>query len=317
MTSMNVDTSMTNEQILSNAASLQAQAAIGIIPEQESKIIDYESSTDGQASCSKSNEQVLVHPPPNGMCTDDDVLMIDEDGAVSMSSPKNVVREPISNVNTGLSQSDLSVSSSGGSNRAYSYGTQEPYSIDTQNYQSQHIHAAEVIDRMESPDPVTIINELEHVNQILDAIAPVSNANDNNQIEALPMENTNEILVPSTAFNAGDAIITSTLNHTIQIDVNDIYTAKVQQNGIKTFDLSKADVNGKVNGEHTNGLNGNSHLIEESNDFDSLMNLPAPPPPSCDEKLHDVNALENNNLDALPPPPPELVPAVGSINVES
>lgn len=317
---MNVDTSMTNEQILSNAASLQAQAAIGIIPEQDSKIIDYESSTDGQASCSKSNEQVLVHPPPNGMCTDDDVLMIDEDGAVSMSSPTLIQHEPIasiSNVNTGLSQSDLSVSSSGGSNRAYSYGTQEPYSIDTQNYQSQQIHAAEVIERSVSPEPVTIKNELELVNQIVDSIAPASNVNVGNKIEAPPMENTNEILVPPTEFNAGETIIANALNHTIQIDANDIYTAKVQQNGIKTFDLSKADVNGKVNGEHTNGLNGNGHLNEESNDFDSLMNLPAPPPPSCDEKLLDATALENNNLDALPPPPPELVPVVGPINVES
>lgn len=88
-----------------------------------------------------NNEEVLVHPPPNGMCADEDVLAVDEDGAVSMSSPKlnesNAAKKAIAgSTNTGLSQSDLSVSSSTGSNQGYCYGAQEPYSIEAKGYQS-------------------------------------------------------------------------------------------------------------------------------------------------------------------------------------
>lgn len=87
-----------------------------------------------------NNEEVLVHPPPNGMCTDDDILVVDE-GAVLMSSPKigekNASKKSISgSANTGLSQSDLSVSSSTGSNQGYCYGSQESYTVEAKGYQS-------------------------------------------------------------------------------------------------------------------------------------------------------------------------------------
>lgn len=311
MSNINVDTAMTNEQILSNAASLQAQAAIAAYSHQ-----DYESSTDGHASCSKSNEQVLVHPPPNGMCNDDDVIMIDEDGTVSISSPKFNAPEPIasiSNANTGLSQSDLSVSSSAGSNQAYSYGTQQPYSIDTQSYQppSHIVHAADVIALNALPDSAPAINDANHVNRIVD-IEMLPNGKNDWKIGSADNANANEeLVVPPAEFDGVDTLGESTVP---VIDAND-NTDKVQQNGIKTFELAKLDVNGKTNGDHTNGFNGNGHLNDESNEFDSLMNLPAPPPPStCEEKL---TALENNNMDALPPPPPELVPVIEAINVES
>lgn len=315
MTNIAIDTDMTNEQILSNAASLEAQAAIGVIPEQDFKAIDYESSTDGQTSCTKSNEQVLVHPPPNGMCADDDVLMIDEDGAVSIASPKftvAAVAEPmpsISKANTGLSQSDLSVSSSGGSNQAYCYGTQQPYSIDTHNYPAHDVEVIEPSASAQHSISIAATNETGHVNLVAD-VEQRSNVNDVNQIESLPTENANEVLVPPPGFNEAPA-----QDKIIPIDANTVVAEKLQQNGIKTFELTGNGVGGKINGTHTNGFNGNGHdhLADESNEFDSLMNLPAPPPPStCDDKLTDVTAL-----DALPPPPPELVPIAEAINVES
>lgn len=311
LTNINVETSMTNEQILSNAASLQAQAAVGAI----SRCQNYESS-HSQASGSKSNEQVLVHPPPNGMCADDDVIMIDEDGTVSISSPKLNGIAPIASIshaNTGLSQSDLSVSSSGGSNQAYSYGTQQPYSIDTQSYQppqTQIVHAADVIELNTLPNSAIVINNAEPVDQIVD-IEMMPNGKGDSTIESVT--NTNEeLVVPPPEFDGSDAFVRST--SPVKIDAN-ANTDKVQQNGIKSFELAKIDVNGKTNGDHTNGFNGNGHLNDESNEFDSLMNLPAPPPPStCEEKL---TALDSNNMDVLPPPPPELVPVIEAINVES
>lgn len=318
LSSIAIDTAMTNEQILSNAASLEAQAAIAGLPTHDFKASGYESSTDGHASCSKSNEQVLVHQPPNGMCADDDVLMIDEDGAVSIASPKFAVAaavEPtagISKANTGLSQSDLSVSSSGGSNQAYCYGTQHPYSIDTHGYPSNASHAVDVVEQNALAEPSiseTTTNDTGHVSRPTD-VEQRSNVNDDGQIGALPADNPIDVLVPPPGFDA-----LPTTDKINPVDAIAVVTEKCQQNGIKAFDLTENGVCGRMNGGHTNGFNGNGHhhLADESNEFDSLMNLPAPPPPSaCDDKLSDVTTL-----DALPPPPPELVPIAEAINVES
>lgn len=319
---------MTTEQIFSNAVSLQAQqSAIVEMPEEQMKTIDYESSNDGidHASCSKSNEQVLVHPPPNGICNDDDILIIDEDGSVSMSSPKfngnnynNNVCDP-TNVNTGLSQSDLSVSSSDGSNRAYCYGTQEPYTVDTQGYQSlsPHLHTIQVEQINITPEPITVISDnVEHANQINENDSQSIVIDDFN-VEPLPIDsvNENENNVAPLAIIDNAITIKMALKTNIEIENGNIQqTETIHQNGFK----SNVILNGKLNGEHKNGFNGNDISIDDSNEFDSLINLPAPP--ICDDikQFTDVTALDNNNMDSLPPPPPECTfTAAEPINVES
>lgn len=292
---------------------LQGHSTIVEVPEEQVKTIDYASSNgNDNNACLKSNEEVLVHQPPNGMCNDDDddVLMIDEDGAVSMSSPKlngnndrNIEALPL-NVNTGLSQSDLSISSSGGSNRAYCYGAQEIYTVEAKGYQSSSPHrSTPQIDRAPTPEPITVISDTEHCNELNANDIPPIAAPDEFNIDPLPIDGLNENIIPT--FDNSDTIVTKALKINAEFENGNVEQEQpiehVQQNGIKT------EINGKINGNHQNGFNGNDHLIgDESNEYDSLMNLPAPP--LC-EDIKQFTQMDNGNMDTLPPPPPELVTA--------
>lgn len=342
----------------------QTQATIVEVSEDQPKSVDYASSNDGNVpSCTRSNEKVLVHPPPNGM--EEDVLMIDEDGAVSMASPKHnahgalegacggVAIDASNGVNTGLSQSDLSVSSSGGSNR-YSYGQQEAYTIAVKSNQPalslspgkgcapialvEQMEPLELmLDQIDSiepiepgiptPEPITVISDTEHESQINEhtlnnnstfkpePIQPIDIINEN-QISATPGDGC--ALKKAMKLNAelenGNANANNN-NNDIDPQLYAHQQQHQQQNGFKTQSIT----NGKLNGDLKIGFNGNEHLMDDSSDFDSLMNLPAPP--SCDDikQFNDITALDNGNMDSLPPPPPEILPATtaGTINVGS
>lgn len=350
----------------------QTQPTIVEVAEDQPKSVDYASSNDGNApSCTRSNEKVLVHPPPR---MEEDVLMIDEDGAVSMASPKHnggtldgacggIATDGggSSSVNTGLSQSDLSVSSSGGSNR-YSYGQQESYAVAMKAHPTTVspnkgiapialVEQMELMDQIDSiepesiepgiptPEPITVISdteheyEHEHESQINENGSP-EHALDNNstfkpeQIQTIDIINENQI---STTKDNG-CILTKALKMNAEIENgngngnansngNDpqLYEQNHhQQNGFKSQSITNITTNGKQNGDLKNGFNGNEHLMDDSSDFDSLMNLPAPP--TCDEikQFNDITTLDNGNMDSLPPPPPEILPATaGPINVGS
>lgn len=90
-----------------------------------------------------NNEEIQVHQPPQGIA-DDEILNIDDDGVISMTSRHlngdDSMRPICGSTNTGLSQSDLSISDSCGSNQGYSYGSQQPYTIESQGYQSSSPH---------------------------------------------------------------------------------------------------------------------------------------------------------------------------------
>lgn len=290
---------------------LQGQTTIVEVPEEHIKTVDYASLNDGINGCMKSDEEVLVHPPPNGMCTDDDVLMIDEDGAVSMSSPKHNGNDaPIATINTGLSQSDLSISSSDGSNRAYCYGAQDTYTVETKNYQSPTPHQrTPQTDRITTPEPITVISDGDHTNECNDNLPTT----DEFIAEPLPIDDLNENVLISAVDNDAN-VIKKTIKNTVTVteceNGNEQYIEHTQLNG-KTDSIAVTEINGKLNGKHENGFNGNGngneHLIEESSEYDSLINLPAPPP--CDDFKTFNTQMENGNLDSLPPPPPELVSA--------
>lgn len=341
----------------------QTQATIVEVAEDQPKSVDYASSNDGNVpSCTRSNEKVLVHPPPNGM--EEDVLMIDEDGAVSMASPKHNggtivdgacggnTTDGSNSVNTGLSQSDLSVSSSGGSNR-YCYGQQESYAVAVKAHQTQVspnngiapialVEQMELMDQIDSiepesieagiptPEPITVISDTEHESQINENGSP-EHALDNNstfkpeQIQTIDIINENQIsttdngciLAKALKINAenGNGNANSNGNNDPQLYEQNNHH---QQNGFKSQSITNITSNGKPNGDLKNGFNGNEHLMDDSSDFDSLMNLPAPP--SCDEikQFNDITTLDNGNMDSLPPPPPEILPATaGPINVGS
>lgn len=267
--------------------------------------IDYSSSHEGNVSCQRSNEKVLVHPRPNNLCLEgEDVLMIGEDGAVSMSSPKhNGLDEACADVstgkiNTGLSQSDLSISSSEGSNRAYCYGAQEAYTVVAKGYQSPRITA--LID-VTAPEPIKIID---------DNISPETDGNDTLKVQAKDTGN------QTPTIEIGNILPSSVNTHT-QVETDNSNgndpNPELKQNGFKLE--SSITTNSQINGNFENGINGNDHSAEDLND---IMNLPAPP--TCDEikQLSGISGtIDNGNMDSLPPPPPELLPFPGPINVES
>lgn len=262
------------------------------------------------SSVSKGNEEVLVHPPPTN--ADDDVLTVDEDGAVSMSSPKlnGNSQEQNGQINTGLSQSDLSISSSTNSNQGYCYGSQKDYTVESKGYQSTSPHhnhieiiATPYVDskpvitaaifKQESVDPVAIIDPIPNTTKSgSQAIGQVEPA----QLTVEPTEQQTDQL---TEQSNKDEALPEKLSKLENGSVPGMIECSPKENG-------KCD---KV--DETRATD------EETGDFDSLINLPAPP--TCDEikQLNDITSLEGNTLDSLPPPPPEVIVEVTTINGQS
>lgn len=268
-----------------------------------------------------NNEEVLVHQPPNGMRYDDDVLMVDEDGAVSMSSPKLNGNGPhgderaiIGNANTGLSQSDLSISSSTGSNHGYSYGNQQPYTVDGKVYPNDSprfdTHA---VNATKHSNPINETasathNQIDCINSkpvITDAIYKTDKRI---SAETTLDDEANIVLDEIENDEFVDTIPLTEIPAPVGFGSNDNYHVtnkmSIQENGFPKQLETIPETNGKY---HADDVNDNGTNGIESNDFDSLVNLPAPP--SCDEIIHMTdcsNGLDNGNLDSLPPPPPEI-----------
>lgn len=279
---------------------------------QSDDSIDFIEASSSGTHAPMNNEEVLVHQPPNGFYIDDDVLMVDEDGAVSMSSPKlngNIIHDDkndFDNAQTGLSQSDLSISSSTGSNPGYSYGNQQPYMVDTNGYHSNSPRFTDKINSETKSKSIymkdTITNDVNHTKPIITAaiyktdLSPTDVLNDSNvDIEMNSIEEKNS--------DNEDQISVTEIPAPIEFNTNEnIYkTCKtINENGFTTGLVTIPEINGK---NHSDDINDNE--TSDINDFDSLINLPAPP--TCDEikHLNDIT-LENGNLDSLPPPPPEV-----------
>lgn len=290
-------------------------------------INDYANAGSSNIHGFKNNEAVLVHQPPNGICGDDDVLMVDEDGAVSMSSPKlngNGIstKTLLGSTNTGLSQSDLSLSSSAGSNQGYCYGNQEVYTVESKAYSSTS-------PRFNSIDVERLILHEPNAEQINDEAFEAELINGN-------IENSKPIITAaiyksdSNPVEIGNCIeMEAEVNESKEILAEEITTETIPVPiGFATIEKQKAieiDTNANNNGISPSKTNGKFHPIEENdaiknetllndetNEFDSLINLPAPPP-GCDEYKHlnEFGSIDNGNLDSLPPPPPPPEIAVG------
>lgn len=233
-------------------------------------------------SNTNGNEEVLVHPPP--ISSDEDVLTVDEDGAVSMSSPKlngfddAKAMVKASSINTGLSQSDLSISSSTGSNQGYCYGSQEAYTVDPKGYQSNS--------PLRSHIEIIASESLKGATDTEEQIEPDDIETD---VDGIADEQT-----PDEC-------------HGDDQKANENGSPAIQANNIPLepecvpVENGKCVKDGPVVDEPTTSGDGNDN-------FDSLLNLPAPP--TCDEikQLHEITLLESNTFESLPPPPPETLP---------
>lgn len=181
-----------------------------------------------------NNEEVLVHPPPNGVSAEDEVHTVEEEDVVipPPSLPK-LENHPISkkaisgSTNTGLSQSDLSVSSSG-SNQGYRYGTQEPYTVDPKGYQSSSPHQNNLenppLEESDDNDNIDVVRD--YVNDskpIITAAIFKEQINDPEvqlviDIDVLPNKNYNN---NKNVISLGDVDIDFTINENIEQVLNE------------------------------------------------------------------------------------------------
>lgn len=205
--------------------------------------------------------------------------------------PADLKAEPVicNGTKTGLSQSDLSLTSSSSSNQNYTYGDKDAYQFEEKGYKGS--------------SPKRIINIHCHDLKPLIENSPPA-----------PIEDPNKPVITSAIFKNdshenGDALKSDSQAR--------------EGNGIITPpDLDKAKIH-KINGFIPTMKNGLDEIIsvpdENCNDaivpppftkldcngelnMDSLSFLPAPP----EELSSEQNILELTSMDSLPPPPPEM-----------
>lgn len=206
----------------------------------------------GYSNIEKANHQeVQIHQPPV-----DEIIEIIEDS------------------NTGLSQSDLSVTSSNGSNQiGYSYGNQEPYSVDSKGYKSPPIPRPNIPTSLST-------DQLNGTVELLDPNRPVITAAIFKQDSIDPLSDNREPIRLLSDMQAED-----------------------QRKEDKLLEEQRLLGNGDV---LLNGKEICDNIQENGDGFDSLAYLPDPPSSDEIKHLNEV-LLENNNLDSLPPPPPEVI----------
>lgn len=252
-------------------------------------------------------DEIQVHQPPADGTSDDELLTVDEYGAVSMASQRingksdERMLPPCGNTNTGLSQSDLSISSSCGSNQGYTYGAQQHYTIDSKGYQTYSPH--------------TIFDELSPKNDISlsSPNPPISNTIAKANFKPTIMA----AIYKQESVDPGSSYPEDGRPGKLRTDKNALLMQSPQPSAIVNSNCT-APGGGKeevLNEEQRllgNGIltaidessNGDPSIDADSGPFDSLLNLPAPPTIDEIKQLNDITLLDNNNMDSLPPPPP-------------
>lgn len=204
---------------------------------------------------------------------------------VEVHTPPKESAKPICNgTRTGLSQSDLSLTSSNSSNQNYTYGDKDAYQFEEKGYKAS--------------SPKRIINVHCHDLKPLIENSPPA-----------PIEDHNKPIITSAIFK----------NDSHEDGEQLKSDAQARQGHDAADDLDKAKVH-KINGIIKNGLDEIISVPDENcNDaiipppftkidcngelnMDSLSYLPAPP----EELANDHSILELTSMDSLPPPPPEM-----------
>lgn len=218
-------------------------------------------------------EQVEVHTPP-----------AEHDG--DRKAPEAVI---CNGTKTGLSQSDLSLTSSNSSNQNYSYGDKDTYQFEEKGYKGS--------------SPKRIINIHCHDLKPLIENSPPA-----------PIGDHNKPVITSAIFKSESHENGESLKSDVQATQDNDVIPKP-----KDEDLDKAKIH-KINGIIKNGLdeiisvpdeNCNDAIIYTNGcngelNMDSLSFLPAPP----EELSNDHTILELTSMDSLPPPPPEMTAGV-------
>lgn len=295
-------------------------------------------------------QEVQIHQPPHGH-GDDEILHIDENGAVSMTSPRSfnyATGQPYQPTNTGLSQSDLSISSSSGSNQGYSYGSLEPYTLDTRDYMEPSVPRTS-----HSIDACWFKEEDEDaINEQIDQNNKCNERTEESSTKAVPEEPQDDPDKPviTAAIYKNDTTEPLSLDEVKKDDglpcrlMSDIQaeetrteeklldeqrklgngTVPVEQLNVEPMVEVIQQVVDDIDQTETSSINSvietDPNHIQENGDctFDSLAYLPDPPPSDDITNLIEIDGIDNNNMDSLPPPPPpEIIVETQNGNIES
>ncbi|XP_037026513.1 uncharacterized protein LOC119067554 isoform X2 [Bradysia coprophila] len=284
--------------------SIAQQSSTPIVPTSP-KNVDILSRDDATLL---NNEEIQVHQPPLGI-SDDEILNVDDDGVISMAARQlngDDSMRPISgSTNTGLSQSDLSISDSCGSNQGYCYGSQQPYTIEAQGYQSSSPHLVNDIKPAMSPsDSKPIIKSAIYKQESVEPASsypedgrPGKLRSDKNISEFCKPLKEEALIEEQRQLGNGEILIETQTDNALKVEIAVDTVDKVSEND-KTGDVA-------------------NEIVENGDGYDSLICLPAPPTIDEIKQLNDITLLDNNNMDSLPPPPPPEVIVEGPTNGES
>lgn len=210
-------------------------------------------------------EQVEVHTPPADL-KENEGKSKDAETAVICNGTK-----------TGLSQSDLSLTSSNSSNQNYSYGDKDTYQCEEKGYKGSspkriiNVHSHELKPVIENSPPIT--------SSTSPRPAAIIQNGDKKSVKESDKE-----LVSKKMIIESPAKVHKQLNGLIKNGLDDI---------ISVPDENSNDAPPQP--PMTNGCHA------EINNMDSLS-FPAPP----DDINDHQSILELTSMDSLPPPPPEL-----------
>lgn len=241
------------------------------------------SSPEEERKQNSKPEQVEVHTPPT------ETKDTTSEAIAVVTNPKETDPVICNGTKTGLTSSDLSLTSSNSSNQNYTYGDRESYNYEEKGYRGS--------------SPKRIINVHCHdLKPLIENSPPTISNNLNNN------NNENDKPVITSAIYKNDS----------QDDFEPLKSDSqaIEQNANDVKDTSKkhAKMNGIIHSANTNGLDEITTVPDENcNDtivvqpikgvecngemtMDSLSYLPAPPP---DEELTSLD-----QIDSFPPPPP-------------
>lgn len=231
-------------------------------------------STLEERSLPPSHEQVQIHAPPSDFANQPAAvgvgaavgLQLIEEEQLVPDEDHDIDREQPIQSQTGLSQSDLSSTSSSDSNKRYSYGNQELYVIEQPGYASSLpvVLSSQLelgTDNVPQVQPERIVEQQEKQEQKDQQEPKKEQEQEEQEQEPVP--------APAAFGNVNE-----TAAEQVTVNVEEAKEPQMKE--------------------------------EAENSYDSLMSLPAPPSTEEIKELNDFTLMESTQLDSLPPPPPPL-----------
>lgn len=224
------------------------------------------SSPEEESKKNPEPQKVEVHTPPTELSEKESVIC---NGA-----------------KTGLSQSDLSLTSSNSSNQGYSYGHPETYQYEEKGYKGSspkriiNIHCHNDLKPLIENSPP---NDDPNKPKITAAIYKQESINGDETLNSDKMEKTE---APAKSPIKNHKILNGDVLH-LKEDLDEIIPVPEKFDNLISNSLGKVECNGEVN-------------------LDSLSLLP--PPPLAVDEINDQTLLGLDTMDSLPPPPPLAAP---------